>query len=216
MSTRGGEASVASQRKAHGEEGYSDLMAGKRVAKRRKRLKNYPSIQAAFNNEPSIDGLVDAVQRVQEIVDLRSSIAGMHFGGEARSFTLGCIPYKKRGPEQENPTYPAERVFVVWRNAGDNDKQDRLQKMMRAILDSGLKHTAFSCLPWWEIKATLLTIFGIDLEVKYLLRQATKEKSGVDEIVDAIRNIPYIIEMTADITDLRFYNSKGTFYVNVK
>jgi hypothetical protein len=206
MSTRAGKASAASQRIAHGEEGYSDLMAAKREAAsaslREMWYKNYPSIEAAFNNEASIDGLVNAVQRVQEVAELRSSIADLRFGGREVTIAFGCAAYKKRGPKQENPSRVHENVFVVWRNAGDSDKKDRLREMMRAILDKGLEHKAFSCLPWWEIKAIFLTVFGVDLEVKYLLRQATKKKRGVDEIVDAIRNIPYIIEMTADITDL--------------
>jgi hypothetical protein len=191
-------------------------------AKRRKRLENYPSIEAAFNNEGSIDGLVDAVQRVQEIAELRPIIAGMLFTGYKYTFTLGCANYRNRRSVQvqENPDGRLLKVRIQWMNEEDDnrDNQDKLQKAMRAILDAGEKHDEFWGLPWWKVQVMLLAVFGIKPELKLLLRKAIEGESGIDDIVGAIQGMQEIAELRSSIADMKYggWDKKCTFTLGCK
>ena len=164
----------------------------------------------------SVDDVMSSLSRIPEIVEVANyEIAGMSFGGDKKNgFTLGVTGYMDR-PGIENPGSSQLYVFIQWKDAEDVAKKKEIQNLMAGILAGGLKHKEFKLLPWWEIEESLLTVFGIDLEFKYLLRKAIKGKGGVNDIVTAIKNMQHISELAAGIAGMSFGGRKPTFTLGV-
>ena len=176
-------------------------------------------LQKAIKGKSGVADIVAAIKDMRQIRELAAKIAGMKLGASSTksTFSVYVLGYRNRRSVADNPGSDNMRVHIQWKDGADTTKKDTIRNLMSAILAQGLEHEVFKNLPWREIKAFLLTVFGVDLEFEYLLQKAIKGKSGVADIVAAIKDMRQIRELAAKIAGMKLgaSSTKSTFSVYV-
>lgn len=170
------------------------------------------ALEDALDNasSPSVREVVDVISDMPYIVEMREDIGGLYFGREKQGYSLYTMTLKYWFGRDgcQNPSHEKVRLSIQTSNIGGH----KYQKAIRVILDVWQKHPLFRRMDWWEVELNLLSVFGIDLDMKYLVRKATKDLNDVKSHVDAIKRIDAIGEITRSVGSVRFERSAVSGY----